>query len=581
MRNVWDISNPREFQIDAIQRLAFCPNTLLYLIAKTGSGKSAILLTVGTLKSGVTITLVPLIGLGSDQVTKSRNPNHYVEAYHLDEQSSESSRELSKRLNSLHQTEANNCTIFLYVSPRALQMELYWLKLLEKLARRGYLRLICIDEAHAIEQEGRSFCPEFVSAAKNLMMLHNLMPEKCSIVCMSAMFRQTDQQTLSCLLKRRPDQVMWLGLDRRRIAFTVGVSRSPFVAIKCSMTSDYATSRRSQTLVYTNSKSKAIESLVPMCKSVLATHKIMGDVISLKGDDGIKQKMMLMEAFCNADLDDDIAVGETGADSIVLPRLLAMPATSAANCGVSSINCHRSYRLGFPPSMYSLVQEFGRVDRNQTLQPGENKYTVEVSFMCFVSIYSRVMRESNALDRRKQLSSLFDMLDVLVSPQKCQHVLMEEYFENPELINDRVACGSLCLYCGDLSGKEKAPWNLGRINRSYLTDWLIYFFNGNTVSPASLIRLVKANKECILEGYAKGDKSMSAVHALCLLSLRLRIIDINVTEVKKEERTTKHDLGGKDVVLRLGRMNDSMAILNDRVWACLPTFEEERGGGDE
>ncbi len=84
-----------------------------------------------------------------------------------------------------------------------------------------------------------------------------------------------------------------------------------------------------------------------------------------------------------------------------------------------------------------------------------------------------------------------------------------------------------------------------------------------------------------MEGYTKGDKSMSAVHALCLLSLRLRIIDINVAEVKKEERTTKHDLGGKDVVLRLGRMNDSMAILNDRVWACLPTFEEERGGGDE
>ena len=241
-RNVWDISNPREFQIDAIQHLAFCPNTLLYLIAKTGSGKSAIPLTVGTLKSGVTITLVPLIGLGSDQVTKSRNPNHYVEAYHLDEQSSESSRELSKRLNSLHQTEANNCTIFLYVSPRALQMESYWLKLLEKLARRGYLRLICIDEAHAIEQEGRSFCPEFVSAAKNLMMLHNLMQEKCSIVCMSATFRQTDQQTLSCLLKRRPDQVMWLGLDRRCIAFTVGVSGSPFAAIKRSMTSDYATS---------------------------------------------------------------------------------------------------------------------------------------------------------------------------------------------------------------------------------------------------------------------------------------------------------------------------------------------------
>lgn len=254
---------------------------------------------------------------------------------------------------------------------------------------------------------------------------------------------------------------MWLHLDRRRIGFTVGISGSPYAAIKRSMTLDYAKTQRSQTLVYTNSKRKAIESLVPMCESVLASHKITGKVISLTGNDGIKQKMMLMEAFCNADLDDNIAVGETSADSIVLPRLLAMPATSAANCGVSSINCHNSYRLGLPPSMHMLLQEFGRVDRDQTLEPGENKYTVELSFMCFVSIYSRVMRESNASDRRKQLSSLFDVLDVLVLPQKCQHVLMEEYFENPESIDDRVACGGLCSYCQDLSGEVRAPCNLG------------------------------------------------------------------------------------------------------------------------
>ena len=229
---------------------------------------------------------------------------------------------------------------------------------------------------------------------------------------------------------------MWLHLDRRRIGFTVGISGSPYAAIKRSMTLDYAKTQRSQTLVYTNSKRKAIESLVPMCESVLASHKITGEVISLTGDDGIKQKMMLMEAFCNADLDDNIAVGETSADLIVLPRLLDMPATSAANCGVNSINCHNSYRLGLPPSMHMLLQELGCVDRDQTLEPGENKYMVELSFMCFVSIYSRVMRESNASDRRKQLSSLFDVLDVLVLPQKCQHVLMEEYFENPESIDD-------------------------------------------------------------------------------------------------------------------------------------------------
>ena len=176
------------------QTTGIFPDTLLYIIAKTGSGKSAIPLTTGTLTSGVIITLVPLIGLGSDQVAKSRNANHYIEAYHLDEQNNESARELSKRLNTMHQTEANHCTIFLYLSPWALQLDLLWLKLLEKIAKRGYLRLICIDEAHSIEQDGRSFRPEFVSAAQNLMMLHNIMPTKCSIVCMSATFRMSNQK---------------------------------------------------------------------------------------------------------------------------------------------------------------------------------------------------------------------------------------------------------------------------------------------------------------------------------------------------------------------------------------------------
>jgi len=122
------------------------------------------------------------------------------------------------------------------------------------------------------------------------MMLHNLMPEKCSIVCMSATFRRSDQNTVSGVLKRNPDHVMWLQLDRRRIGFTVGISGSPHAAIKRSMTSDYAKTRRSQTLVYTNSKRKAIDSLVPMCESVLATHKITGEVISLTGDDGSSRR---------------------------------------------------------------------------------------------------------------------------------------------------------------------------------------------------------------------------------------------------------------------------------------------------
>ena len=72
----WGIHCPHEFQIRAIHRATFHRDELVYIIAKTGSGKSAIPLTVGSLLTGVVITLVPLIGLGSDQVSKSCNSNH-------------------------------------------------------------------------------------------------------------------------------------------------------------------------------------------------------------------------------------------------------------------------------------------------------------------------------------------------------------------------------------------------------------------------------------------------------------------------------------------------------------------------
>jgi hypothetical protein len=57
----------------------------MYLIAKTGLGKLAVPLTVGSMQNNVTLTMVPLVGLGSDQVSKSTNKANMIKSYHLDE----------------------------------------------------------------------------------------------------------------------------------------------------------------------------------------------------------------------------------------------------------------------------------------------------------------------------------------------------------------------------------------------------------------------------------------------------------------------------------------------------------------
>jgi hypothetical protein len=49
MNLVWGISSPNEFELEVVARLVFVPKTCLFLIRKTGEGKSAIVLTSLTL----------------------------------------------------------------------------------------------------------------------------------------------------------------------------------------------------------------------------------------------------------------------------------------------------------------------------------------------------------------------------------------------------------------------------------------------------------------------------------------------------------------------------------------------------
>ena len=99
----WGIQFPHDWQIRAIHVIAFSRDTSTFLIAKTGSGKSAVPLTVGSLLTGITLTMVPLVGLGSDQVNKCSNDVNYIEGYHLDEHRGSDARLLRDRLISLNE----------------------------------------------------------------------------------------------------------------------------------------------------------------------------------------------------------------------------------------------------------------------------------------------------------------------------------------------------------------------------------------------------------------------------------------------------------------------------------------------
>ena len=82
---MYGFNNPCSFQIEAINHLAFNDDSsLLVLISRTEDGKSLVPLTVSVLRGGVTLVLVSLYSLRSDQVDKAEVPEHGIMAYYVD-----------------------------------------------------------------------------------------------------------------------------------------------------------------------------------------------------------------------------------------------------------------------------------------------------------------------------------------------------------------------------------------------------------------------------------------------------------------------------------------------------------------
>ncbi len=140
---------------------------MVYVCTKTGSGKSAIPLTAGSLLLRVIITLVPLVGLGSDQVSKSANDASFIEAYHVDEHRGLDATLMNKRLLSITAAKAEHVSIFLYMSPQSLQPNLFWHKVLRELALKSMISFMCVDEAHTVAQDGRIFGQSSIQSSKH------------------------------------------------------------------------------------------------------------------------------------------------------------------------------------------------------------------------------------------------------------------------------------------------------------------------------------------------------------------------------------------------------------------------------
>lgn len=124
---------PRPYQINCVFQLTFRKLDMMRLIRKCSDGKSLALHAMATILRGVTIVMVPLIGLGSNQISKTKRPELGVEAYHSDEFRDDSASKLTERLES-HNPD-NDTSIIICISPQNLRLTTKWYNKLASLAK--------------------------------------------------------------------------------------------------------------------------------------------------------------------------------------------------------------------------------------------------------------------------------------------------------------------------------------------------------------------------------------------------------------------------------------------------------------
>ena len=103
------VEHPRQFQIDAIFHLVFRKVGMMYLICKTGEGKSLVMMGTAVALRGVTVVMGPLQGLGTDQANKSKRIERGIESYHADEFRDADRAKLDLRLRSFSKRHKLAC----------------------------------------------------------------------------------------------------------------------------------------------------------------------------------------------------------------------------------------------------------------------------------------------------------------------------------------------------------------------------------------------------------------------------------------------------------------------------------------
>ena len=348
--------DPRPIQTLGIFLLAFMHLTTL-LVSGTGTGKTAIMHGTALLLRGITLVIVPLTGLGSQQKDRANSTCNKIKSFHLDTIKNQDRQErVSQYCQNNHATKS----IILFVSPQTLDKR-FWHDFIKNCIHQGMITSVFVDEAHAVVMAGRTFRDEFLRLWANLF---ETLPHWVPIMCMTATMTQTIFDDLKKIFRLEFDEVVWFDttLQRRDIELVLRYKSQTLATLKSCVTRHLKVDDR-HVMIYCNKVTRATGAVRQSMLDLLEKNNMESiDVLCFNGQCGDFEKNYFIE-IVTLNHDTDPLAQSTNHRYMFQynPRVLLL--TDAGEMGIDDRCCGFVGHDGICPNMFVYSQRNGRCGR--------------------------------------------------------------------------------------------------------------------------------------------------------------------------------------------------------------------------
>lgn len=438
-------------QVHAIYSLI--TDNLLLLSLKTVSGKSTVMQVTGCLLRGITLVIVPLLVLGTDQGAKfdGATPSFgQVLSVNLDQLKCGT---LQQNFRSwlLNLPVTTTHSIFLFASPQTLDG---WASTLQLLLERQLLRFITIDEVYLVSLFGMDFRDEFRRMKANIIGPFMASAKRKPLLIMSATLTPDIIAGMDVILGVRipNDNILWAPpvlfmKSNIKNAIHLYPQHGSIIRQYCRRHfKPHLNGMTRKVIIYSNSRA-ALPSLKLVVESELLALDLRSHVVQCDGECFSEEKDFCMKLFN----------GNFNAGTIDCRALVAISGVACSGIDICDVTC--ILRHGFPPSVVEWYQELGRCGRHPVINDVDDEYILMIGLDHLNFLLHRIFYQySNGKTKtniklREQLKErqrrdLLFVMQILFLDYGCQHARLANALGNPTLSRVRhdIRCGA-CSIC--------------------------------------------------------------------------------------------------------------------------------------